>query len=107
MTSIAALQIHGWLLCLGWGFFIPAGTVIAAFRTMTKLGASWWYYVHVVFASGGFLLTLAGIAVGCYFPADNALMVQHKIIGIVVTAVGGLQVTHLLLDARTFPHAVG
>lgn len=86
------LQIHGWLLCLGWGFFIPAGIVVASFRTMTKLGSSWWYYVHVVFASAGFLATLAGIAVGCYFPADEPLMVQHKIIGIVVTAAGGLQV---------------
>lgn len=66
--------------------------MIAAFRSITKPGASWWFYVHVVFASGGFLLTLAGVAVGCYFPADNALMVQHKIIGIVVTVVGGLQV---------------
>ena len=87
------LQIHGWLLCLGWGFFIPAGIVVASFRTLTKQGSSWWYYIHVVFASAGFLATLAGIAVGCYFPADNALMVQHKIIGIVVTAAGGLQVT--------------
>ena len=80
------------MLCLAWGFFIPAGIVVAAFRTVTKLGSAWWYYVHVSFQTIGFLLSLAGIAVGCYFPADDKLMVQHKIIGIVVNVVAGLQV---------------
>ena len=77
---------------MAWGFFIPAGIVVAAFRTVTKLGSAWWYYVHVSFQIIGFLMSLTGIAVGCYFPADEKLMVQHKIIGIVVNVVAGLQV---------------
>ncbi len=79
-------------MCLSWGFLIPAGIVIAGFRSVTRLGASWWYYVHIVFAVTGLLLSLAGITVSCYFPADETLMVQHKAIGIVVNVVAGLQV---------------
>lgn len=88
-----APQIHGWCLCLAWGWFIPAGIVIASCRTLTRLGSTWWYYVHIAFAIIGLLLSLTGVAVGCYFPANEKLMVQHKIIGIVVNAVAGLQVT--------------
>lgn len=86
------MQIHGWLLCLAWGFLIPAGIVIASFRSVAKLGSAWWYYVHVVFQIVGFLASLAGVAVGCYFPANEELMVRHKVIGIVVNALAGLQV---------------
>ena len=49
--------------------------------------------MHVSFQIIGFLMSLAGIAVGTYFPADEKLMVQHKIIGIVVNVVAGLQVS--------------
>ena len=87
-----SLQIHGWLMCLAWGWFIPAGIVIAGFRSVTRLGANWWYYVHIVFACLGLLLSLAGTTVATYFPANEELMVQHKIIGVVVNVVAGLQV---------------
>lgn len=93
--SFCALQIHGWLLCLAWGFLIPAGIVVAAFRTVTRQSNAWWYYVHVSFQIIGFLMSLAGIAVGTYFPANEKLMVQHKIIGIVVNVVAGLQVSKM------------
>ena len=95
-TSGSALQIHGWCLCLAWGWFIPAGIVIASFRSLTRLGSNWWYYLHIAFQIIGLLLSLAGITVGTYFPANEKLMVQHKQIGIVVNVVAGLQVR--LLD---------
>lgn len=77
---------------LGWGFFIPAAIVVASFRTLAKLGSSWWFYVHISLAVLGYLLTLAGVAVACYFPSDETLQHQHKIIGIVVTVFAGVQV---------------
>ncbi|KAL0018117.1 hypothetical protein WJX77_001441, partial [Trebouxia sp. C0004] len=27
-------HVHGWLMCLAWGFLIPVGVVIACFRTV-------------------------------------------------------------------------
>ena len=96
-NSGSALQIHGWCLCLAWGWFIPAGIVIASFRSLTRLGSNWWYYLHISFQIIGLLLSLAGITVGTYFPANEKLMVQHKKIGIVVNVVAGLQVR--LLDS--------
>jgi len=90
-----AAQIHGWCLCLAWGWFIPAGIVIASCRSLTRLGSNWWYYLHIAFQIIGLLLSLTGVAVGTYFPANEELMVQHKKIGIVVNVVAGLQVTAL------------
>lgn len=85
-------RIHGWCLCLAWGWFIPAGIVIASCRSLTRLGSNWWYYLHIAFQIIGLLLSLTGVAVGTYFPANEELMVQHKQIGIVVNVVAGLQV---------------
>jgi len=93
--SAPAPQIHGWCLCLAWGWFIPAGIVIASCRSLTRLGSNWWYYLHIAFQIIGLLLSLTGVAVGTYFPANEELMVQHKKIGIVVNVVAGLQVTAL------------
>lgn len=105
-NSGSALQIHGWCLCLAWGWFIPAGIVIASFRSLTRLGSNWWYYLHISFQIIGLLLSLAGITVGTYFPANEKLMVQHKKIGIVVNVVAGLQVRHgTVLCIHLLPHA--
>ena len=80
---------------LSWGWCIPAGVVVASFRSFNKVGSAW-FYVHVISASLGLLLSLAGTAVACYFSAAEKLQHQHKVIGIVVQVVAGLQASSLL-----------
>ena len=36
--------VHGWLMCLAWGFLIPVGVVIACFRTVRSMG-TWWFHL--------------------------------------------------------------
>ncbi|KAL0035497.1 hypothetical protein WJX77_008928 [Trebouxia sp. C0004] len=59
-------HVHGWLMCLSWGFLIPLGVVIACFRT---------------------------VRVGVYLdPGQGGLFWQHKIIGVTVNVLALVQV---------------
>ena len=95
-----AFQVHGWLMCLAWGALIPIAVVIATFRTVRGTG-TWWFHLHSVFNILGFLVSLAGVAVGVYLdPGEGGLVWQHKIIGITVNVLALVQVkcTFLLLS---------
>ncbi|KAA6428493.1 MAG: hypothetical protein FRX49_01369, partial [Trebouxia sp. A1-2] len=84
--------VHGWLMCISWGCLIPLGVVIACFRTVRGMGA-WWFHLHRVLALLGFLISVAGLAVGVYLdPGEGGLFWQHKIIGITVNVLGLAQV---------------
>jgi len=86
------LQIHGWLMCLAWGFLAPFGIVIACFRTVRGMGA-WWFHLHRALLLLGFLASLAGLSVGVYLdPGRGGLVWQHKIIGIAVNMAALIQV---------------
>ena len=107
MKHSHAVQIHGWLLCLAWGFFIPLAIVIASFRSMLKLNANCWYYAHIVLAITGLLASLAGVTIPCYFDfAFTKRMKQHRIIGIIATVLAGIQVRmQICLYCRVMPNA--
>jgi len=84
-----ALQVHGWL---SWGFLIPLGVVIACFRTVRGMG-TWWFHLHRALQILGFLVSLAGLAVGVYLdPGQGGLFWQHKIIGVTVNVLALVQV---------------
>ncbi|DBB02803.1 TPA: hypothetical protein ACH3X1_013633 [Trebouxia sp. C0004] len=85
-------HVHGWLMCLAWGFLIPAGVVIACFRTVRGMG-TWWFHLHRALQILGFLVSLAGLSVGVYLdPNEGGLKWQHKIIGITVNVLALVQV---------------
>ncbi len=95
-----ALQVHGWLMCLSWGFLIPLGVVIACFRTVRGMG-NWWFHLHRALQTLGFLVSLAGLAVGVYLdPGQGGLFWQHKIIGVVVNVLALVQVRLMLTFAQ-------
>ena len=86
------VQVHGWLMCLAWGFLIPVGVVIACFRTVRGMG-TWWFHLHRALQILGFLVSLAGLSVGVYLdPDEGGLKWQHKIIGITVNVLALVQV---------------
>lgn len=79
-------------MCLAWGFLIPLGVVIACFRTVRGMG-TWWFHLHRALQILGFLVSLAGLAVGVYLdPGQGGLFWQHKIIGITVNVLALVQV---------------
>ncbi|DBB00678.1 TPA: hypothetical protein ACH3X3_002352 [Trebouxia sp. C0006] len=90
-------MVHGWLMCISWGCLIPLGVVIACFRTV-RGSDSWWFHLHRILALLGFLISVAGLAVGVYLdPGVGGLFWQHKIIGIVVNVLALVQVAAGLL----------
>lgn len=89
-------------MCLAWGALIPIGVVIVTFRTVRGAG-TWWFHLHQVFNTLGFLVSLAGVAVGVYLdPGEGGLVWKHKIIGITVNVLALVQVKlHLLAIDKT------
>ncbi len=100
VQRLYALQVHVWLMCLSWGFLIPLGVVIACFRTVRGMG-TWWFHLHRALQTLGFLVSLAGLAVGVYLdPGQGGLFWQHKIIGVVVNVLALVQVRFMLSFAQ-------
>lgn len=85
-------------MCLAWGFLIPLGVVIAAFRGVSR-GSAWWFYVHITLQTLGYLVSLAGVAVGAYLAIDEKLQWQHRVIGITVNVAAGVQVCSARLQS--------
>ncbi len=82
-------------MCLSWGFLIPLGVVIACFRTVRGMG-TWWFHLHRALQILGFLVSLAGLAVGVYLdPGQGGLFWQHKIIGVTFNVLALVQVRHV------------
>lgn len=77
-------------MCLAWGFLIPLGVLIAAFRSVSR-GSAWWFYLHIALQTLGYLVSLAGVTVGAYLTIDEKLQWQHRIIGITVNVAAGVQ----------------
>ena len=71
MPLYVVLQVHGWLMCISWGCLIPLGVVIACFRTV-RGSDSWWFHLHRILALLGFLISVAGLAVGVYLDPGAA-----------------------------------
>ena len=79
-------------MCLAWGALIPIAVVIATFRSVYGMG-TWWFHLHRMLNILGFLVSLAGVAVGVYLdPGEGGLTWQHKIIGITVNVAALVQV---------------
>ncbi|GLJ21524.1 hypothetical protein SUGI_0398330 [Cryptomeria japonica] len=86
---------HGVLGLIGWGILLPLGVIIARhFRQWDPA----WFYLHIGFQMAGFILGIAGISLG--FKLSNRLSTDvdtHKAIGIIMLAIGALQVAALFI----------
>lgn len=67
----------GWLMAASWGFLIPIGVTLAIFRSVRGM-RPWWFYLHSVIQTLGFLLSLAGIGVGAQLNIDQQLQRRHR-----------------------------
>jgi hypothetical protein len=83
---------HGWCMAISWGFLLPAGITIAAFKSVKPFkGSTAWFQLHRAMMILGFLLSLAGVGLGAQLPVNRLLKKQHRTIGITVTVLAGLQ----------------
>jgi hypothetical protein len=92
------VKIHGTLMLLGWGFFIPLSSFVNSHlyksnRTSHKLGV----YFHMVFGAIGLILALTGFGFGISkfstLSRDGVSTYEmtHAVLGIIATAGGILQ----------------
>lgn len=85
---------HSWLMVLSWGVIIPLGIFFA--RYFQDAG-TWWFQVHRAFQSTGFLMAIAGLALG--FTANGGWETDqpvHRDLGMAATALACVQVTALV-----------
>ena len=76
-TTPLCLLPAGWLMAASWGFLIPIGVTLAIFRSVCGM-RPWWFYLHSVFQTLGFLLSLAGIGVGAQLNINQQIQQRHR-----------------------------
>ncbi|KAL7233030.1 hypothetical protein ACSBR1_016806 [Camellia fascicularis] len=88
-------RTHGILGVLGWGLFLPYGTIAARYF---KHHDPLWFYLHVGIQFVGFILGLAGIVVGLsLYNRIHAHFPTHRGIGIFVLVLSILQIVAFFL----------
>lgn len=96
-TSESARVAHMWLSAIGWGILIPIGIVGA--RAKSQL-PKWWYNIHRIIQSVGYIFALAGFAAGFavqgQWEAPNYETEVHRDLGVTITVLGTIQVISLV-----------
>lgn len=92
-------RVHGILNIVGWGVLIPIGAMIA--RYLKHLG-SFWFYAHSSIQLSGFIIGLSGIISGLILNDRIDINVaKHKALGLIIIALGCLQVCAFLVSHLT------
>ena len=64
-------------MAASWGFLIAIGVTLAISRSVRGM-RPWWFYLHSVIQTLGFLLSLAGIGVGAQLHIDQQIQRRHR-----------------------------
>eukprot|EP01018_Ginkgo_biloba_P007678 Gb_30013 [translate_table: standard] len=93
---------HGVLNVVGWGILLPIGAMIARYLRSFKHADPAWFYLHAFCQTSGYILGVAGSAIGLKLGSYSKGIVfsQHRNIGISLFIVGTLQVLALLLRPK-------
>ncbi|KAI8806065.1 hypothetical protein BJ742DRAFT_818269 [Cladochytrium replicatum] len=88
---------HGALMVTAWGAFAPASIIVA--RYFKSIFGMWWFRIHMALSyAGAFGCTVAGFGIALkvtgpngHFAVDSALGGTHRILGLVVVVLVGVQ----------------
>lgn len=91
-------KTHGAINLLGWGILMPIGVIVARFA---KQWDPLWFYAHVSIQSLGFIFGVSGVICGFVLEDKTSAEVdRHKSLGVVILALGCLQVIAFLARPR-------
>ncbi|KAJ8761056.1 hypothetical protein K2173_025763 [Erythroxylum novogranatense] len=95
-------NVHGILNAVSWGIMMPLGALIARYLKVFKSANPAWFYLHVSCQSTAYIVGVAGWATGIKLGSESAGVVYsaHRTIGIILFALGTLQVFALLLRPK-------
>jgi len=88
----SAYKVHGWLMFVAWGVFVPAGVLSA--RWLKGLKPGLWLKLHQAFNALAMLLMIIGLAIIINKTEDEGLEhfhQTHTVTGIVAIALAVLQ----------------
>ena len=87
-------QTHGVLNAVSWGVLMPTGAVIARYLKVFKSTGAAWFYLHVTCQASAYIVGVAGLGTGLKLGDESAAAGTdtHKALGIILVALGTLQV---------------
>ncbi|XP_057753085.1 cytochrome b561 and DOMON domain-containing protein At5g47530-like [Arachis stenosperma] len=92
-------NMHGVVNAVSWGVLMPMGAVIARYLKVFKSTGTAWFYLHVACQVSAYIVGVAGLGTGLKlgddYPVDGTD--DHKALGIIMVALGTLQVFALFL----------
>ncbi|KAJ0982230.1 hypothetical protein J5N97_010485 [Dioscorea zingiberensis] len=93
-----AKPMHGALNALSWGFLLPAGVVIARYIRQFESAGPTWFYAHAGVQATGYVLGIAGFAIGIAMgnASPGVTYTLHRGLGVAVVVAGGMQSLALL-----------
>ncbi|WOL15597.1 cytochrome b561 and DOMON domain-containing protein [Canna indica] len=91
--GLSLAKSHALLTIIGWGILLPAGIAMARF--MKHYDPSW-FYLHTSTQGIGFVAGIVGVIAGFKLERDLGEYGAHKALGVVVLALGCVQVTAIL-----------
>ena len=102
--GIDPISLHGGIMVTAWGFMLPTGVLSAALLRHRPNG--FWFIVHRVLQTGGFLLAIGGIVVafrnfGNVYEDAMGPSYRHGVIGLTTMVCGFMQ----MVAGITRPHA--
>lgn len=95
-------NVHGVLNAVSWGTLMPLGAMIARYLKVFKSADPAWFYLHIACQTSAYIVGVAGWATGIKLGSDSPSVTYstHRNIGIVLFALGTLQLFALLLRPK-------
>uniref|UniRef100_A0A0E0M301 Cytochrome b561 and DOMON domain-containing protein n=1 Tax=Oryza punctata TaxID=4537 RepID=A0A0E0M301_ORYPU len=95
-------NIHGFLNAVSWGILLPMGAILARYLKTFRSADPAWFYLHVSCQLIGYGVGVAGWATGINLGnmSNGITYTLHRNIGIIVFALGTLQIFALFLRPK-------
>ncbi|XP_052167056.1 cytochrome b561 and DOMON domain-containing protein At3g25290-like [Oryza glaberrima] len=95
-------NIHGLLNAVSWGILLPMGAILARYLKTFRSADPAWFYLHVSCQLIGYGVGVAGWATGINLGnmSNGITYTLHRNIGIIVFALGTLQIFALFLRPK-------
>ncbi|KAI4306121.1 hypothetical protein L6164_029428 [Bauhinia variegata] len=92
-------EVHGVLCIVGWGTLLPIGVIGARYFKVSPFQKEWWFDLHIICQSSGYLIGTAGWAIGLWLGHASRyyFFYTHRVLAIFIFTLATLQILALRL----------
>ncbi|XP_044982001.1 cytochrome b561 and DOMON domain-containing protein At4g12980-like [Hordeum vulgare subsp. vulgare] len=98
-SNLLKKKTHGILNAVSWGILLPIGGIVARYLKTFKSAEPAWLYLHIACQLMAYMMGLCGFPIGIDLGnlSKGITYLSHRNMGIVVLAIGTLQIVALVL----------